>query len=88
MAVDASQRWKLGLFVVLTSILGFVILVWLGTVGLSRNKTQVVSYFDESVQGLDVGSPVKFRGVRIGRVADIGIGPDRRHVEVTSDVDL
>ncbi len=88
MAVNPSQRWKLGLFVVLTSILGFVTLVWLGTVGLSRNKTRVVSYFDESVQGLDVGSAVKFRGVRIGRVARIGIAPDRRHVEVTSEVDL
>ncbi len=88
MAVNPSQRWKLGLFVVVTSIVGFVILVWLGTVGLSRNMTAVVSYFDESVQGLDIGSAVKFRGVRIGRVADIDIAPDRRHVMVTSDVNL
>ena len=88
MAVNSSQRWKLGLFVVLTSIVGFVILVWLGTIGLSRNMTRVVSYFDESVQGLDIGSAVKFRGVRIGRVADIDIAPDRRHVAVISEVNL
>lgn len=88
MAVDRTQRWKLGLFVVVTAAIGFVLLVWLGTVGINRRMVRVVSYFDESVQGLDLGSPLKFRGVRIGRVTDIGIAPDRRHVEVTSQVDL
>jgi paraquat-inducible protein B len=34
------------------------------------------------VQGLDLGSPVKFRGVPIGSVTAIGIAPDQRHIEV------
>ena len=38
-------------------------------------------------QGLDVGSAVKFRGVPIGSVSRIAIGPDQRHVEVTSEID-
>jgi paraquat-inducible protein B len=35
------------------------------------------------VQGLEIGSPVKYRGVSIGTVAAIEIAPDRRHVDVS-----
>jgi ABC-type transporter Mla subunit MlaD len=31
------------------------------------------SYFNESVQGLEIGSAVKYRGVSVGRVTDIGL---------------
>jgi ABC-type transporter Mla subunit MlaD len=62
--------------------------VWLGTAKLDREVAYYVTFFDESVMGLDVGSPVKFRGVNIGNVARIGIASDRRHVEVESEVDM
>lgn len=44
-------------------------------------------YFDESVQGLEVGAGVKFRGVDIGEVERITVAPDRRHVDVVVAVD-
>ena len=40
------------------------------------------------MQGLEVGSPVKFRGVRIGRVLGIRVASNRRHVEVECAVDV
>ena len=54
----------------------------LGARSLQKEVGRYVSYFDESVQGLDVGSPVKFRGVTIGTVGGIDVAPDHRHVEV------
>jgi paraquat-inducible protein B len=85
-ATTATNHWKLGLFVVvaIAAVAGTVF--WLGARRFHRDSFQAVSYFDESVQGLDVGSPVKFRGVTIGSVTDITIAPDHRHVQVTSDI--
>ena len=37
-----------------------------------------VAYFNESVQGLDVGSAVKLRGVPLGRVKSIRVHYDRK----------
>jgi paraquat-inducible protein B len=37
-----------------------------------------VAYFNESVQGLDVGSAVKLRGVRVGRVTTIRVHYDAK----------
>ena len=81
-----SNHWKLGLFVVLGICLGLATLLVLGARSLRRDTVAYVSYFDESVQGLEVGAAVKFRGVTIGNVSRIDIGPDRRHVRVTSEI--
>lgn len=86
MATTATNNWKLGLFVVVGVLTMLVALFWLGARRFQRMAFAAVSYFDESVQGLDVGSPVKFRGVTVGTVADITIAPDHRHVQVTSDI--
>jgi phospholipid/cholesterol/gamma-HCH transport system substrate-binding protein len=87
-ATTATNHWKLGLFVVvaIAALAGTVF--WLGARRFHRDAFPAISYFDESVQGLDVGSPVKFRGVTIGTVTDITIAPDHRHVQVTSDIYL
>ncbi len=77
-----TNHWKLGLFVVTGLAVALGAVFWLGLRRLNRDAFTVVTYFDESVQGLDVGSPVKFRGVTLGTVSVITVAPDHRHVEV------
>lgn len=81
-----SNHWKLGLFVVSGVIVGLLTVVALGARGLHVETVAYQSFMDESVQGLEVGSPVKFRGVTIGNVSQIGIAPDVRHVQLTSEL--
>lgn len=81
-----GHHWKLGAFVVLAVCAGLTGLFWIGATRLHPSMVEVVSYFDESVQGLDEGAPVKIRGVTIGHVSEITIAPDHRHVEVHAEL--
>jgi len=80
--VPPTNHWKLGLFVVAGIALGIAAVFWIGYRRFNKASVPLVTYFDESVQGLDVGSPVKFRGVTLGTVSTITVAPDQRHVEV------
>ena len=63
---------KIGFFV----LSGFALLLTvIGVAGARVFNKQVVlaeTYFTESVTGLDIGSPVKYRGVPVGEVSRIG----------------
>ncbi len=49
-------------------ILAVLIFIWLGMSRYFEKGQYYAIYFNESVQGLDVDSPLKYRGVMIGRV--------------------
>lgn len=83
---STTNRWKLGLFVVSGMAVGAAALLWLGASRLQRDSIEANCFFDEVVNGLEVGAPVKFRGVTIGKVVSIRTAPDQRHVQVISDI--
>jgi len=80
----ASQRTKLtvGLFMASGIAIALSAIIWLGTSHFLQKGQYYVTYFNESVQGLNIDSPVKYRGVRIGRVESIGVAPDAALIQV------
>jgi paraquat-inducible protein B len=78
----STTHWKLGLFLVLVATFGVLALGLFGTQAIGQKTVDYETYFDESVGGLGVGSAVRFRGMTIGRVARMGLAPDRRHVKI------
>lgn len=70
MSRDANY-FKLGLFVIGSVVVAIALLLIVGTGAFFRSRTTIETYFDESVQGLDIGSKMKYRGVTIGAVTKI-----------------
>jgi len=62
-----------GLFVIMSIVLIFVFVIWLIRPTDERELTSFKIYFTESVSGLNVDSPVKYRGVTIGKVTKMQI---------------
>ncbi|UXY17109.1 MlaD family protein [Chitiniphilus purpureus] len=67
-----ATYFRLGLFIVVGIAIGATLFVAFGAGRWLRSTVAMETYFDESVQGLDVGSPVKYRGVALGSVSRIG----------------
>jgi ABC-type transporter Mla subunit MlaD len=71
--MDAKPNYfRLGLFVLAALALIVVAVILFGAGLFVQNRLRIESYFQESITGLSVGSPVELRGVRIGQVEEIG----------------
>jgi len=69
--VRKTDYFRLGAFILTgTALLVFMIVV-LGAGQFFTRPVLLETYFNEAVNGLEVGSPVRFRGVKIGRVSSI-----------------
>ena len=81
MAAEESSA-RLGFFVVV----GLMVILVTGLFFIQRLRSReviaLVTYFTESVSGLDIASPVRYRGVSVGRVSDVRIHPDGDTIEV------
>jgi len=71
--MQQNKSYKLvGLFVIVGFVIfGSIIFHYASKKFSTDEKRYVVMYFEESIQGLSVGSPVVFKGVEVGKVAKI-----------------
>jgi len=82
-----KTKLMVGIFVLLGFALATGSIIWLGMSNYFQKGLYYVAYFDESVQGLDKDSPVKYRGVPIGRVESIKVTPDATLIEVLMKIE-
>jgi phospholipid/cholesterol/gamma-HCH transport system substrate-binding protein/paraquat-inducible protein B len=68
---DAKRHARLGMFVVVTVAVLVLVLVALGGRKLFLSTFTFETYFNESVAGLELGAPVRLRGVPLGQVTEI-----------------
>ena len=85
----ANQKTKftVGLFITCGVIIAVLAIIWLGVSRIFEKGRYYATYFDESVQGLAIDSPVKYRGVPVGRVTRISVAPDSKLIEVILKVE-
>jgi ABC-type transporter Mla subunit MlaD len=76
-----ANYFKLGLFVIGAIAAGIVVLLIIGSGHWFQKRILIETYFNESVQGLDIGSKLKYRGVVIGEVKSIGFTYNRYQLD-------
>ena len=70
--MKSRSYFKVGMFVIIGSLLIVTGIIVFGAGKFLKKKIIIESYFNQSVQGLEVGAPLKFQGVQIGNVREIG----------------
>ncbi len=63
--------FRIGIFIIAGLLLLAGALVTFGVGQFFKAKVNIETYVDATVQGIEVGSAVKFRGVTVGKVADV-----------------
>ena len=83
-----TSKFKLGLFIIIAVIVFFAGLMILGSFEQFKEKAYVTTLVSESVQGLSVGSSVKYMGVPIGSVREISIYPSGNVIRIDMEIKL
>lgn len=85
--MDAKPHYfRIGVFVLTAVVLIVAAVVIFGAGLLAQDQLLFESYFAESITGLSVGSPLEFRGVRVGQVAHIGFVGNTYDLKAGQDV--
>jgi phospholipid/cholesterol/gamma-HCH transport system substrate-binding protein/paraquat-inducible protein B len=68
---NKPHYFAIGVFVLSATVLAMLGIVAFSSDALRSPKYFLETYVDESVQGINVGTPFKYRGVQIGNVSEI-----------------
>jgi len=64
--------FKIGIFVIAGTLILAVAIIIFGAGKFFEKKYVVETYFDQSIQGLEVGAALKFQGVQVGNISEVG----------------
>ena len=87
MAVEKSYA-RLGFFLVVALAVALATALLFIQRLRSQAVIEVVTYIPEDVSGLDVSSPVRYRGVSVGRVTEVRVDPRAITIEVDFELFL
>ncbi|WP_306016686.1 MlaD family protein [Oceanicaulis sp. MMSF_3324] len=65
-----------GFFVVFLTVSGVMLTLWLSGASLDKEFREYDVVFDGAVRGLRPASEVRFNGIQVGEVTDLGLNPD------------
>lgn len=85
MAVEKTQA-RIGFFVIVVATVAIGTLALFVERARDREVLELVTYTEQNVSGLDVGSQVRFKGVPLGRVAGVRITPTGGVIEIDFEV--
>ncbi len=81
------NKFKIGVFIV-SGIVAFIgIILLFGGSDIFKDEVKLVTIYNESVQGLEKGSQVKFRGVPVGKVTEIAIMQNDSKIRIKMQID-
>lgn len=76
----------IGMFVMAASIIAVAAVMVFGAAKFFSRTENFISFFSEGVNGLDVGAPLKYKGVKIGKVEGIFISSSKNIKESSVSV--
>jgi len=87
-----ANYFKIGLFIISAAGMLLAGIIILGVGALSQDSLIMETYLDGSVQGLNIGSPIKLRGVKVGQVekimfVDEAYSTEHRYVLIRFSID-
>ena len=86
--MNDNSKFKLGLFIIIAVVIFFVSLLILGSLDRFKQKAYISTLVSESVQGLSVGSAVKYQGVPIGNVREITVYPSGNVIRIDMEINI